>query len=189
MENKKTIGLYFVIAIVMILVLVYLSFVGFKIINKAVNPEVVSFDVSEKFSLDSINEEFAGSEVTPVGTEERSLEPPLLSLVEEKEEEEVKGGRIMGISAYNLVESQCDGSPLIGAFGDNLMELSEQGIQVCASNAFPKDTKLYIQGFGECVVRDRMNSRYRNHVDICMNMDIERALNFGRRNLKVKIIK
>ena len=95
----------------------------------------------------------------------------------------------MGISAYNLVESQCDSSPLIGAFGDNLMELSEQGIQVCASNAFPKDTKLYIQGFGECVVRDRMNSKYQNHVDICMNMDIERALNFERRNLKVKIIK
>lgn len=190
MNHKKTVGIYFII--IWMLVLIYLSFVGFYIVLISGmidginilenNPEVVSVEV-------------AGSEVLPIETEVDSVELPLLSLglkkeVEEVEEvKEVKGkGQVMEISAYNLVEEQCDNSPLIGAFGDNLMELMDQGIQVCASNAFSKGTRLQIQGFGKCVVMDRMNSKYKNHVDICMGMNIEQALSFGRRNLKVSVI-
>lgn len=169
-------------------IIIFLSFVSFHIINKAVCPEMVPSDVSIVNTVESISGEELYSEEAPDGTEGISLETPQLPLDEDKiKKVEVKGnGQIRSVSAYNLVESQCDDSPLIGAFGDNLMELLDQGIQVCASNIFPQNTKLYIQGFGECVVKDRMNSRYQNHVDICMGMDVEQALNFGRRQLLVR---
>jgi 3D (Asp-Asp-Asp) domain-containing protein len=187
MTYKKTVKLYFIILLVQIIIL--LSFIGFYIIliEKTVNPGVVSFDGSQGSSCESINEEFAGLVVAP-NLEESDLKIDLSSGTVNKETIKKAKGQIMEISAYNLVESQCDNSPLIGVFGDNLMELMDQGIRVCASNAFLRGTKLQIHGFGECVVMDRMNSKYKNHVDICMRMDVEQALSFGRRNLRVSVI-
>lgn len=192
MENKKTVRIYIVVAL--IFVLIYLCFVGFYIIliNKIVYLGLVCSDGQSDHVARSINRDIADPMVMSIETEESSIEAPLLSFGKEETVEEEKtveaNGTIMGISAYNLVESQCDSSPTIGAFGDNLEELMNSGTQVCASNTFPRGTVLYIQGFGECVVYDRMNIKYRNHVDICMGKDIEQALNFGRRRLKVSVI-
>lgn len=176
MNHKKTIGIYFVI---LVLQLILLSFISFYIVSKT-NGDVVK---EEPEAATCVSLSLGGDALVISSSSDSGVE------IIEEEDEEMDKGQIMEISAYNLVESQCDSSPLIGAFGDNLMELMDKGIQVCASNAFPKGTKLQIQGFGECVVMDRMNSRYGNgYLDICMGMDIEQALSFGRKNLMVSII-
>ena len=103
---------------------------------------------------------------------------------------EANKGVIRDVSAYNVgIKAQTDQSPCIGASGDNLCELLEQGVKVCAANFVPLYIKLYIQNFGECIVLDRMNARNPEMVDIAMRTgEIKRAKKFGVQKLKVSII-
>jgi len=97
-------------------------------------------------------------------------------------------GTVREITAYNVgVVAQNDQSPCIGATGSDLCEELAQGNQICAANFVPLETVIYIEGWGKCVVRDRMNSRYQNRVDIAFPADqIAEALQFGKQNLLVK---
>ena len=96
-------------------------------------------------------------------------------------------GVIREVSAYTSRVAETDNTPCIGA-GGNICKMYESGIQVFASNAFDLGTKIYVEGIGEGVVMDRMNSRYKNSVDVYMGYDLERALKWGRRKVKVKKI-
>lgn len=95
------------------------------------------------------------------------------------------------VSAYNVGDfSQTDDTPCIGAFGDNLCELLNKGIQPVASNYFPYKTKLYLEGIGEVIVLDRMHSRYYKKLDIAMGKNKKQeAINFGTKTLSYIIIK
>lgn len=101
---------------------------------------------------------------------------------------DVSSGTIREVTAYNLGDpNQTDDSPCITANGMDGCKMLEEGIQICAANFVPFGTKLYIDHFGECVVVDRMNSRYKNRVDIGMKLsEKERAIKFGLQNLLVK---
>lgn len=103
---------------------------------------------------------------------------------------ETVGGVVREVTAYNLGDiAQNWGDPCIGAYGDNLCELVDQGIKICAANFVPENTVLTIANYGECIVKDRMNSRYKNRVDIAMRKDeIQRALEFGKQNLYVIVV-
>ena len=96
-------------------------------------------------------------------------------------------------TAYNLLVAQTDDSPCIGAGNNNLCELKpilkEQNKTICASRDLPLDTEIYIDGYGICVIKDRLNIRYKgtNRVDILMDT-YEEAINFGVRELKYKVI-
>lgn len=94
------------------------------------------------------------------------------------------------ISAYNAGDvNQCDGDPCTAANGENICLALERGYKRCAANFVPFGTILEIEGYGQCLVVDRMNSRYPNNVDIAMKYeDKHEALEFGRRSLNVKII-
>ncbi len=98
---------------------------------------------------------------------------------------------VKGISAYNVGDpSQTDGSPCTAANGENICLALELGYKRCASNIVPFGTILEIEGYGRCLVTDRMNSRYTNHVDIAMKKtEKKEALKFGRRKLKVHLVK
>ena len=49
--------------------------------------------------------------------------------------------------------------------------------------------QLIVNGVGICTVKDRMNSRFENRIDIAMQAhEKERARNFGLRNLEVRIL-
>jgi len=93
------------------------------------------------------------------------------------------------VTAYNVgVVAQTDSTPCVGASGDNLCELVDQGINICAANFVRLGTSIEIEGFGTCVVLDRMNKRYTSRVDIAMGPDeIARAKNFGLQRKKVGI--
>lgn len=116
------------------------------------------------------------------------------ALEQEIELIEVVSETIREITAYNVGDPyQTDDSPCIGASNKNLCEMVENGENICAANFVPFGTKLHITSENgwemTCVVEDRMNSRYKNRVDIAMSLEEkQRALQFGVQNLNVRIL-
>jgi len=92
------------------------------------------------------------------------------------------------ITAYTSEASQCDGAPCLTANGFNLCEYGiEDSI---AANFLPFGAKVKIpELFGDkvFVVRDRMNERYNNRLDIWF-IDKSEAINFGVKMAKVEIL-
>ncbi len=115
----------------------------------------------------------------------KAQDPPI---VEAKKLNEI--GSIT-ITAYTLgrVEEN-DDSPCIGAYGDDLCEVNRTGIKTCASNFIEYMTEIKIS-YGDkdiyCVVMDRMNSRFKDRVDIAFT-EYEEAIRFGKRSLMVSIV-
>ncbi|WDP91648.1 MAG: 3D domain-containing protein [Desulfobacter sp.] len=107
---------------------------------------------------------------------------PLLSYIETRALREV--------TAYNAGDfNQCDGDPCISASGENICLALEKGEKRCAANFVPLGTRIWIEGFGECLVTDRMHHRFSNRVDIAMPLEKkQQALAFGRQTREVKII-
>jgi 3D (Asp-Asp-Asp) domain-containing protein len=98
-------------------------------------------------------------------------------------------GRVREVTAYNVgVKRQTSDQPCIGATGQNLCRLVARGLKVCAANFVDPETILHIEGYGECVVLDRMNRRFAHRVDIAMRKDeADRALEFGIQQRHVEI--
>lgn len=105
-----------------------------------------------------------------------------------KEKEQVERRIVSSLTAYNSEASQCDSSPCITANGYNVCE--GDGATV-AANHLPFGTKVRIpEYFGDkvFVVRDRMNSRYSNRIDVWMESKQE-AIQFGvKRSAEVEIL-
>jgi 3D (Asp-Asp-Asp) domain-containing protein len=94
------------------------------------------------------------------------------------------------VTAYNVgVRGQTSDDPCIGATGENLCRLVARGHKVCAANFVDPKTILHIEGFGECVVLDRMNRRFSHRVDIAMRKDeVDRAMEFGVQRRQVRVM-
>lgn len=92
------------------------------------------------------------------------------------------------MTAYNSEAAQCDSTPCVTANGFNVCE---HGIEdTIAANWLKFGTKVRIpELFGDkiFVVRDRMNTRYQDRVDIWM-LEKETAKSFGRRIAKIEIL-
>ena len=96
------------------------------------------------------------------------------------------------ISAYNVgVVAQTDNTPCFGARNHNLCEMLEQGINICACNSLELWTEIEIEGYGKCIILDRLNSRYINgEVDIAMKEnEYDKAMEWGIKYRDIKIIK
>lgn len=89
------------------------------------------------------------------------------------------------VTAYNLTKTQTDSTPCIGAWGDNLCQLSNT-LNICATNEFPYRTVLLIDG-EKYTVLDRTNPRYTKRIDILMDT-YPSARQFGIQYLPIKII-
>ena len=118
-----------------------------------------------------------GSKIMTVDDEAGFVENPAHGLVRE-------------VTAYNVrVRRQTSDEPCIGATGENLCRLVARGLKVCAANFVDPEAILHIDGYGECVVLDRMNRRFPHRVDIAMRKnEVDRAIEFGiqRRYVEVK---
>jgi len=103
----------------------------------------------------------------------------------------IEESAIREVTAYNAGDiQQCSGNPCISANGENICEALSLGYKRCAANFVPFGTRLLVDHYGICIVTDRLNSRYKQRVDIAMRLDEkERALKFGLQRLNVKIIK
>ena len=98
--------------------------------------------------------------------------------------------RIRQITAYNAGDIyQCSGNPCIAANGENICLALKMGYKRCAANFVPFGTLLEIDGYGQCLVTDRMNSRFAHRVDIAMTLEQkQQAREFGLKTLEVKIL-
>ena len=103
---------------------------------------------------------------------------------------EVISETVRYVTAYNVNDpDQCFGDPCISANGENICNALDLGYNRCAANFVPLGTILFVENYGECLVTDRMNSRYKNRVDIAMKKDEkEKALIFGIQKINVKIL-
>jgi 3D (Asp-Asp-Asp) domain-containing protein len=102
---------------------------------------------------------------------------------------EIKWSKRVVITAYNSEAGQTDNSPCITA---NNFNVCEYGVEdTIAANFLPFGAKVRIPelfGGRVFIVRDRMNRRFTNRVDVWM---IERpdAVKFGVKVAKVEILK
>lgn len=101
---------------------------------------------------------------------------------------ENKNIRKVAMTAYNSEPGQTDDSPCITANGFNVCA---HGIEdTVAANFLPMGTKVKIPDyFGDrvFVVRDRMNARYQNRIDVWM-LKRSDALKFGVRVARFEIV-
>lgn len=98
---------------------------------------------------------------------EATLETPPVTIERIKEvrtEPEVSIGT-RTVTMYTSRPEETDNTPCIGAKGEDQCVLWKKGQNLCATNEFPLDTVLKIEGLGECLVYDRMNRRYETNVD------------------------
>lgn len=103
---------------------------------------------------------------------------------------DVSKGVITEVSAYNSVEAQTDSTPCIGATGEDICKRYQKtGECLIGNNSHPLGSIAYIEHIGQCTVVDRMNAKYANRVDIFMDKDIDRAVNFGLQNLAITWVK
>ena len=102
----------------------------------------------------------------------------------------VKSTYTMSVTAYNAGDIyQCDDDPCIAANGENICEALDRGYKRCAANFVPFGTILNVEGYGICMVTDRMNSRYYYRVDIAMKESEKKAAReWGHKVLKIEIL-
>ncbi|WP_229796692.1 3D domain-containing protein [Algibacter mikhailovii] len=92
-------------------------------------------------------------------------------------------------SAYNSLASQTNSNPNITAFLDSLTP----GLKCIAVSrdllnlGLKHNTPVKIEGLeGIYLVKDKMHSKWTKHIDIYMGVDVDAAINWGRKHVKIK---
>jgi len=92
-------------------------------------------------------------------------------------------------TAYNSVPYQTQGNPFVTAWGDTL----KPGMKVIAvsrdliDSGLVYETKVEIEGLpGKYVVRDKMNARWRNKIDIYMEDSVQKAREWGKQEVTIR---
>jgi 3D (Asp-Asp-Asp) domain-containing protein len=120
--------------------------------------------------------------------EVNDLQPMILNHLPENGAWEAESTTNRTITAYNSEVGQCDDSPCITANGFNVCE---HGIEdTIAANFLKFGTKVRIpELFGDRVfiVRDRMNGRFSDRVDVWM-VNKQDARNFGVKFAKIEVL-
>jgi 3D (Asp-Asp-Asp) domain-containing protein len=102
--------------------------------------------------------------------------------------DEIKWSRHLVITAYNSEPGQTDDSPCITA---NNFNVCNNGVEdTIAANFLPFGSKVKIpELFGDriFIVRDRMNRRFSNRVDVWM-IEKPDAINFGVKVARIEVI-
>lgn len=90
--------------------------------------------------------------------------------------------RVYTVTAYCACKKCCGPNAKgITASGKSVKE----GVTIAAPRSIPFGTKLFIEGVGIRIVQDRLAKRYDDRIDVFI-ADHNRALNFGKKTLKVK---
>lgn len=102
--------------------------------------------------------------------------------------ESAERSMVVTVTAFNSVPSQTDLNPSIAAWGDRL----KPGMKAVAvsrdllEDGFTRGTTLRIEGMdGEYVVLDKIASRHTKRIDIYMGTDVQKARQFGVRQLRI----
>ncbi|MGK2943926.1 MAG: 3D domain-containing protein [Desulfuromonadales bacterium] len=102
--------------------------------------------------------------------------------------ESAERSMVVTANAFNSVPSQTDLNPSIAAWGDRL----NPGMKAVAVSrdlieaGLTRGTTLRIEGMeGEFVVLDKTASRHTKRIDIYMGTDVQKARQFGVRQLRI----
>ncbi len=113
----------------------------------------------------------------------------LLSCKTEKKELYVWKTLEVTVTAYNSVPAQTQGNPIITAWGDSL----KPGMRSIAVSrnlialGLKHNTPVRIEGFDSIfLVKDKMNRRWQDRIDIYMGIDVARAKNWGKKKLYIQ---
>jgi len=91
-------------------------------------------------------------------------------------------------TAYNSLSAQTDSTPNIGAWGDRLKK-SIKSIAVSRDllkRGLKRNSVVSIKGLpGLYLVKDKMNKRWRNKIDIFMGKNKRKALKWGRQKIEL----
>ncbi len=92
-------------------------------------------------------------------------------------------------SAYTSHVNQTSANPFLAAWGHKLVP-GQKTIAVSRDliekHGLTNGSKVRIGGLdGEYIVRDKMNKRYKEHIDIYMGLDRNKALRWGRRSATI----
>lgn len=97
--------------------------------------------------------------------------------------------RKVTVSAYNSTIAQTDGLPTLAAWSDTLVP----GMKCIAVSrdlialGMDHNTKVKIEGFDDIfLVKDKMGAQWKNRIDIYMGMDVERAQEWGLKELNIE---
>jgi 3D (Asp-Asp-Asp) domain-containing protein len=89
-------------------------------------------------------------------------------------------------TAYNSVANQTDDTPFITAFGDSLSP-GKRYIAVSRDllkMGMVENTPVKIEGFDSIyLVKDKMNKRWTNRIDIYMGNDVKKARQWGKKKI------
>jgi 3D (Asp-Asp-Asp) domain-containing protein len=111
---------------------------------------------------------------------------------EEQQSEKVQYDTLkVTATAYNSVEFQTKkGNPAIAAWGDTL----KPGMNAIAvsrdliDSGLVYNSQILIEGMDSTfLVKDKMNKRWTNKIDIYMGLDVEAARNWGKREVEIYI--
>lgn len=95
---------------------------------------------------------------------------------------------VVTASAYNSLDYQGVGNPSITAWGDTL-NVEVQSVAVSRDlieRGIDYGTPIKIKGLeGVFIVNDKMHWRWKNKIDIYMGTDRNKALQWGRRTVKI----
>lgn len=106
-----------------------------------------------------------------------------------KEDDTKEVTRVVTATAYNSVENQTKkGNPYLTAWGDTL-QAEEKAIAVSRDLiqlGLDHNQEVEIEGFpGTYIVKDKMNKRWTNKIDIYMGLDKEAAVDWGRQEVEI----
>lgn len=94
--------------------------------------------------------------------------------------------RSVTATAYNSLAYQTNSNPSITAFGDSI----KPGLKYIAVSrdllmlGLKHNTPVKIEGFeGIYLVKDKMNKRWKNRIDIYMGVDVKAAKQWGKRRV------
>ncbi|MEX0313818.1 MAG: 3D domain-containing protein [Allomuricauda sp.] len=95
-------------------------------------------------------------------------------------------GHEVTVSAYNSVSWQTQGDPNLAAWGDTL----KPGMKSIAVSrdllkmGLKHNTMVKIDTFSDTFyVKDKMNKRWRNRIDLYMGLDVKKAREWGRKKM------
>lgn len=141
-------------------------------------------NINKSLEMDADAQKIANSTQTQTNTEIKATSTPEKATSTPK----VKSVSTHVITAYNSEAAQTDSSPCITANGFNVCE---HGIEdTIAANFLKMGTKVRIPDlYGDrvFVVRDRMNPKHPNRVDIWMK-DRASAIKFGVKTVRIEVL-
>jgi 3D (Asp-Asp-Asp) domain-containing protein len=94
---------------------------------------------------------------------------------------------VVTATAYNSTRAQTDSTPHIGACNEPVM----QGVNLLAVSSdlmkagLTCGTKVKVEGFGDFVVWDKMDERWKRRIDIHMGQKVDKAEAWGKKKVRI----